>query len=243
MAFVHGRNAVVLLGEYNLTGYCDNIDIPQSMDVAETTAFGNTAKTYIPGLKDSSFSLGGLADYGANASDVVVQATITNANQTAKIFSMAPNGLTRGNRVWLAQSFSTNYSQAVPVADVVKWTLDAQATGGVAGGVSLHDLTAVTGSADDPSVNNTASTANGIVAHLHVTAVTAVGGDTLNVDVSDSSDNITFVDKINFTQVTTAVTKERLTATGTINQYLRVEKTKGGVGTPSWTIAVTCARL
>lgn len=254
MAFIHGRNAVVLWDEINIGQYCNNVDLPSTMEVHETTVFGKKSKTYVAGMKDSTLSLGGFWDGAANAADVTFFNSLSNTSNppNGKVVTVAPEGMTRGNQCVLFSAYSTSYSSTTPVGDVVTFSLDAQG-GAFAGssvdessgirGVSLHDLTAVTATGNDTSVDNGASTANGIVAQLHVTAVTAIGGDSLAVDVADSADNTTFADKINFTSVTTSTTKERKSATGTINRYLRVEKTKGGAGAPSWTIAVAVARL
>ena len=67
------------------------------------------------------------------------------------------------------------------------------------------------------SVNNLASSAFGGVGHLHVTAFT---GTNATVKIQDSPNDAAWSDLIAFTSIT-GVTSERLTDTGTVDQYVR----------------------
>jgi hypothetical protein len=91
-------------------------------------------------------------------------------------------------------------------------------------------LATVTTATNGTSVDNGASTANGMRANLHVTAVTGTGG---TVKVQHSSDNSTWVDFHTFTAAT-AATSQTKTATGTVNRYLR------SVITPAGSSGLTC---
>ena len=67
MAFIHGKDVVIFVNASNYSTYFNNADSSQTADIAETTTFGNSAKTYIPGDKDGTISLGGLFDATADA--------------------------------------------------------------------------------------------------------------------------------------------------------------------------------
>lgn len=92
-------------------------------------------------------------------------------------------------------------------------------------GIVIHPLLAET---TDPgntegttkSVDNLASSANGVTADLHVTALTLGGFTSLTVKLRHSTDNTTFADVHTYTTVTVAGSSERKTTAGTINRYL-----------------------
>ena len=47
MAFIHGKTALVLQNEFNLSSFFNDVSISRSIETAETTAFGSSAKSYI----------------------------------------------------------------------------------------------------------------------------------------------------------------------------------------------------
>ena len=240
MSFLSGKNAKVLSDVTDLSAYLNAVDTTQDAQLLETTTFGATGKTYRMGFKNGTASLKGFWDGAVAAVDAVLAAALGSAG--GEIVTIAPDGLTVGNRLYLLLSRLTKYSVSTPVDGVVAITADMQADGGIDYGVSLHALAAETATGSGASVDNAASSANGGVAHLHVSAVTAVGGDTLDVVVQHSTNGSTWVDLITFAQLTTATTKERLTVAGTVNRYVRASWTKGGAGSPSYTVAIGFAR-
>jgi hypothetical protein len=114
---------------------------------------------------------------------------------------------------------------------MIKMTATIQGNGSLGlDGTLLAPLATVTTATNGTSVDNAASTANGMRANLHVTAVTGTGG---TVKVQHSSDNSTWVDFHTFTAAT-AATSQTKTATGTVNRYLR------SVITPVASSGLTC---
>ena len=72
MAFVHGSDSVFKLDNAggsltDISTYVNNVDFPETADVAETSTLGASNKTYIVGLKDATISLGGLFDATVDA--------------------------------------------------------------------------------------------------------------------------------------------------------------------------------
>lgn len=233
MPFVHGKGAAVLVAEYDLSAFLNNFDAAATADTAEVTAFGGTAKAYVAGLKDATISFSGFFDGAASAVDEVLAAALANA----RTFTLAAAGAGAiGNRALLAQAFETGYTVTAPVADAVTISAETQVNGGIASGIILADLIARTATGNTTANDNAASSANGAVAHFHLTAFT---GTDITVKVQHSADNSTWVDLITFAQLT-AAGSERATATGTVNRYLRVNI--AGTFT-SATFAVAIARL
>lgn len=240
MAFIHGKNASVLHGAFDLSLYLNDGSVSTSAESAETTAFGSVAKTYIVGLKDGTLSASGMFDGSANAIDEVLTASI--GSDTNAPVSFFPTTTTIGNPVKLLQAKTTGYSVSSPVGDVVSVSYDAQADGGIDHGVSLAALAAIVATTNSTSVDNAASTANGGLAQLHV-SVNSWSADA-TIKVQHSSDNSTWADLTTFTVVaTTVTTSERIAvATGTtVNRYLRAQNTLTA-GTGSITYQVSFAR-
>lgn len=240
MAFIHGKNASVLHGIYDLSPYLNDGSVSTSAESAETTAFGSVAKTYIVGLKDGTLSASGMFDGSVDAIDEVLTASI--GSDTNAPVSFFPTTTTIGNPVKLLQAKTTGYSVSSPVGDVVSVSYDAQADGGIDHGVSLAALAAIVATTNSTSVDNAASTANGGLAQLHV-SVNSWSADA-TIKVQHSSDNSTWADLTTFTVVaTTVTTSERIAvATGTtVNRYLRAQNTLTA-GTGSITYQVSFAR-
>jgi hypothetical protein len=240
MAFIHGKNAVVLHGAYALTSFLNDGSISASVETAETTAFGNSAKTFVTGLKDGTLSASGMFDGAASAVDEVLTASIGSDSLSPVTF--APNGAVIGQRVVLLQAKTTSYDVSSPVGDVVSVSYDAQADGGLDHGVSLADLASISATTNSTSNDNTASTANGGLAQVHVTVNSRSSNSTIKVQ--HSSDNSTWADLASFTVVaTTITTSERVAVVAgtTVNRYLRAQNTLAA-GTGSITYQVSFAR-
>lgn len=240
MAFLSGKSAKVLSDKYDLSAFLSGADTSQEAALLETTTFGATARTYLLGFKGGTASLRGYWDGAVAAVDAVLSAALGATD--GQVVTIAPDGLTVGKRLHLLLSRLTRYTMSSPVDGVVAITADLQGDGGIDYGVSLHALAAETATGNGASVDNAASSANGGVAHLHATAVTGVGGDTLVVKVQHSPDNAIWADLITFATLTTLTTQERKTVAGTVDRYTRALWTKGGAGTPSYTFTVGFGR-
>lgn len=226
--FIHGKGTNVLLDEFDLTTYFNSVDVSTSIETAETTSFGATSKSYITGLRDGTLSLSGMWAADTDGSDEELSAILGAA--TTPIVTVAYNAGTIGGRATLAKAHETSYSISSPVADVVTVTADfnastdgtANLTLSIANGVQLSTGSAIAfGSLGDlSSVDGGASSANGGMGNLHVTANTLDADCTIKIQ--DSADDATFADLITFSTVSSATaTTEQKAVTGTVAQYLR----------------------
>lgn len=131
MAFVHGSDSVFKLDNSggsltDISSYVNNVDFPQTADVAETTTLGASNKTYIVGLKDATISLSGLWDATA---DAIFGAVV---GQSATLsFEYSPEGTGAGAIKYTGEAIMTNYAKSSPVGDVVGYSADLQVTGAV----------------------------------------------------------------------------------------------------------------
>lgn len=235
--FRHGKKTAVLLNGTDMSPFLNEATTTQEIETAETTTFGTQDKTYIVGLADGTISTSGLFDSSAGASDAVLSGIIAQEDNT---FTVLPEGPTAGSRSVIANGQMTSYEISSPVGDVVAISAEVQADGGLYHGVALNGLQLVSASGVTGSVDNSASTTNGILANLHVTANDRNGATTIKVQ--DSADGNTWADLATFTAVSASTTVgESITANGTVNRYLRAEHTLAG-SSGSVTYHVSVAR-
>lgn len=94
-------------------------------------------------------------------------------------------------------------------------------------GVCLAPGTALTGTTTNGSVDNGASSANGYVAFLHIPQTTgAIGSNNWSFVIEHSANDSSFSTLATFTADGSAITAERLEATGTVNRYVRLVATR-----------------
>jgi|TARA_R110000751_G_scaffold68322_3_gene139134 hypothetical protein len=127
--FVHGKSTNFSLDDTggtsrDLSNTLTSVDFPETIDTAETTAFGATSKSYIVGLRDATISVSGLWD-------ATVDAYFIGTEPATRTFIFGPAGSTSGYVKYTGECIMTNYSVSNPVGDVVTYSLDLQCTGGV----------------------------------------------------------------------------------------------------------------
>ena len=130
--FVHGKSTDFELDDTggtsrSLSNVLTSVDFPETIETAETTAFGATSKSYIVGLRDATISVSGLWD-------ATVDGYIIGTEPATRSFIFGPAGSTSSNVKYTGECILTNYSVSAPVADVVTFSLDLQVTGNVTRG-------------------------------------------------------------------------------------------------------------
>jgi len=134
MAFVHGKDSVFKLDDSggtltDISSYVNNVDFPETADVAETTTLGDGSKTYIVGLKDATLSISGLWD---STADGILGAVV---GQSATLsFEYSPEGTGSGAVKYTGEAILTSYAVSSPVGDVVGYSADLQVSGDVTRG-------------------------------------------------------------------------------------------------------------
>lgn len=134
MAFTHGKDSSFKLDNSSgsltdISSYVNNVDFPETLDVAETTTLGAGNKTYIVGLKDATMSISGLWD---STLDAILGVVVGQAATLS--FEYSPEGTSSGKIKYTGEAICTNYSQSSPVGDVVGYSADFQVTGAVTRG-------------------------------------------------------------------------------------------------------------
>ena len=134
MAFVHGSDSSFKLDNASgsltdISTYVNNVDFPETADVAETSTLGASNKTYIVGLKDATISLGGLFDATVDA----ILGAIVGQSATLS-FEYSPEGTASGKVKYTGECILTSYTLSSPVGDVVGFSADLQVSGAVTRG-------------------------------------------------------------------------------------------------------------
>jgi hypothetical protein len=238
--FRHGKNTTVLSGDFDLTTYLNSASAAYAVETPETTTFGSSDRSYIVGHNEGTISFEGLFDGTTSSADEIFSAAL--GNTTDRVVTVSNDSTAIGARAILASASSTSYEISSPLTDVVSVSAEAIANGGLDSGVWLVCQTAVSATTNTTSVDNAASSANGGVAHLHVTANARTA--TTVIAVQHSADNSTWADLAVFGTVALAgLDSERYeVASGTtVNRYLRT-RTTIATGTGAITRSVAFSR-
>ena len=130
--FAHGKSTDFAIDDTggssrNISDTLTDVSFPQTIDTAETTAFGSSNKSYIVGLKDTTISVSGIWD-------ATVDGYLSGTEPASRSFIFGPAGSTGGNVKYTGEAIITNYSQSNPVGDVVTFSADFEVTGAVTRG-------------------------------------------------------------------------------------------------------------
>ena len=197
MAFKHGKDTVVFLGNTEYSSYMNSLDLSRTADVAESTVFGKDSKTYIVGQKDGVASATGFWDSTMDAQLATLLGQASNS-----LLVIGTGGIAATDGCSFGNIRETNYGESSPVGDIVAFSVDFQSDNGLYNGSILENATytaTVSGTARD----NTLSTANGGAGFLIVSSASGTS-PTADIKITHSADNSTYADLVTFTQATSA---------------------------------------
>lgn len=250
MAFLHGKTTGVAFEEFNLTSILRESSVSSNVEVADTTAFGDDSKNFIVGHRDGTVSLSGLYDSASVGEDEVFNRLGVNDNGHVLVQSSMTLNAAPGVRVQFGKGEISSYEVTSPLTDVTAVSIEIQADGGLYGGTTLQtqqstasgvQSVAFGNNTNNSSVDNGASTANGWVAQLHVTANGLDGNAVFTIE--DSANNSTFATLGTFSTVPSGATVERITGTGTVDRYVRLNINTTAATTGTIFFIVGFARL
>lgn len=124
MPFVHGRLGYFKLSTNDLSAFMDNIDGGVESDEHETTTYGKSWKTRLGGLKDGTYSIGGLYDSAAGGPQTIIPPLVG----TVVAFEYGPEGSTTGKVKESGNVLVMNFRKSQPVGDVIRWTAELRTT-------------------------------------------------------------------------------------------------------------------
>lgn len=134
--FRHGKGAYFQLDNaagslVDLSSYITEASFPREVEAAETTTFGNQAKTYIVGLSDSSFSISGNFDATIDTQLEALIAALEAGTLASASWVYGPEGSAATRTKYTGEALVTSYEVSSPVGDVVTFSLELQNTGAV----------------------------------------------------------------------------------------------------------------
>lgn len=129
--FTHGKATVFKVDNSggtltDISNVLTDVSFPQSVETAETSAFGSSAKSYVVGLSDATLSVSGNFDTTVDAHLIAV------LGQAATLsFEYGPEGSTAGDAKYTGECLMTSYEKSGAVGDVVTFSSEFQVTGAV----------------------------------------------------------------------------------------------------------------
>lgn len=237
---IQANNTTVLYDNFALAAYLRSASPSTTVAMLDATTLADTSLQYLPGLKSTTFSVTGLFDSATGAGTLLDDITSRLGSDTAVAATICPAGFAAANPAWLLPALTVDYQVSSSVADLVPFTLNLGAGAPAGLGICLTDLSARTATGNGTSQDNSTSTANGGVAHLHITDVSGTT-PSMTVLVQHSTNNSTWTTLGTFSAAT-AVGSQTLQVTGTVNRYIRASFTISGT-TPSFTTLVAFSRF
>lgn len=131
MAFVHGSKSKVSIDNsggtlVDLSPYVMSVGFPQSIDTAESSTMGTTAKTYVVGMSDATVSVEGRYDPIPDA-----QFHSLRGLATTTTVQWDPQGTSTGLPRYTAEGILTSYEASADIGDVGSFSAEFQITGAV----------------------------------------------------------------------------------------------------------------
>jgi len=129
--FRHGKSTTFKIDDSggtlrDISNTLTDVSFPRSIDTAESSSFGDSAKQYVVGLSDSTISISGNFDAttdGFLAGVVGVASTLS--------YEYGPEGSTAGFRKFTGECILTSYEVSGAIGDVVTYSAEFQVTGAV----------------------------------------------------------------------------------------------------------------
>lgn len=224
----------VLAGALNLSCEARDVSIDYQVNPLETSTLCDEARVYIPGKTDASFSASGPLDVSTTTGDPYD--LLTDWVDSSKPLTYAPRGLTALREAILVPAGVTNFTISSPHDGTVDYAI-ATTTSGFDFGYMLEDLTAITADGNGTARDLTAASANGGVAHIHVTAFTGLTSDVVTIEHSVDG-STSWATLVTFSTITGLTSESVAVAAGTtVRRYLRVVDNVTGTGSCTRSVA------
>ena len=132
--FTHGKNAAFKIDDSggtlrDISDVLTDVAISRTADVAEVSAFSNSSKAYVSGLKDSTITISG-------SFDATVDGYLSGILGVEGSFEFYPIGTTGGNPKASGEAICTSYDRTPDVGGAVTFTAAFQVSGDVTEGTA-----------------------------------------------------------------------------------------------------------
>ena len=126
--FAHGKSAVFKINDgstmQDISNVVNSSSLSRSAETAEVTALGDAAKAYIPGMKDATISIEGMAD-------VTTSGDLDGLLGTTTTWEFYPAGTGAGEVKYSGSGILTSLETSAEVGGAVSVSGEVQVTGDV----------------------------------------------------------------------------------------------------------------
>jgi hypothetical protein len=229
MAFVSAQQSRFAIGLLNASGYATGYTMASQMAALRCSTLADDAEAYIVGQTSNNGSAELNLDTSGAANGQFDHMKTWKAAAPSPV-SVAPEGFATGNLVVLSDALETQAQTTSAVADMAKASVAWLGTGSDDVGVSVEDFTAITADTTGDARDGLAASANGGVAHLHVTAFSGLTSDVITIEHSVDG-STSWATLVTFATVTGLTSERVVVAAGTsVRRYLRVVDDVTGTG-------------
>lgn len=132
--FTHGKNAAFKIDDSggtlrDISNVLTDVSISRTADVAEVSAFSNSSKAYVAGLKDATLTISG-------SFDATVDGYLSGILGAEGSFEFYPIGTTGGNPKASGEAIMTSYDRTPDIGGAVTFTASFQVSGDVTEGTA-----------------------------------------------------------------------------------------------------------
>lgn len=132
--FRHGMKASVVVNSVDLSTFSDDVTLSLDVDVAETTSFAATYKTFIEGVAASKFTLKGSYDPTTTTGPAAALTALIGTGAHTCVIS--PAGTVSLELKRTVSAILTSYEESSPVGGRVGFSSAFQGTGAVTFGAN-----------------------------------------------------------------------------------------------------------
>lgn len=132
--FTHGKNAAFKIDDSggtlrDISNVLTDVAVSRTADVAEVSAFSNSSKAYVAGLKDATITISG-------SFDATVDGYLSGILGVEGSFEFYPIGTTGGNPKASGEAICTSYDRTPDVGGAVSFSAAFQVSGDVTEGTA-----------------------------------------------------------------------------------------------------------
>ena len=132
--FTHGKNAAFKIDDSggtlrDISNVLTDVSVSRTADVAEVSAFSNSSKAFVAGLKDASITISG-------SFDATVDGYLKAILGVEGDFEFYPIGTTGGNPKASGKAIMTSYDRTPDVGGAVSFSAAFQVSGDVTEGTA-----------------------------------------------------------------------------------------------------------
>ena len=132
--FTHGKNAAFKIDDSggtlrDISDVLTDVSISRTADVAEVSAFSNSSKAFVSGLKDATLTISG-------SFDATVDGYLSGILGIEGSFEFYPIGTTGGNPKASGEAIMTSYDRTPDIGGAVNFTAAFQVSGDVTEGTA-----------------------------------------------------------------------------------------------------------